>query len=144
MNEHELLKTYRQYRGMTQKEVAEKLKMTHSGYSKYERGERKIDIELWMKLMNILHIPSSAFGNSPEFIEEEYWLNFEQRFIELAEDIKSKKGKMLPSELDRAANIFKNEFENIQNEKKTLLNIIKLDHFDDLIVQLGIEFLFIK
>jgi transcriptional regulator with XRE-family HTH domain len=144
MNEAELLKTYRIYRSMTQKEVAEKLNMTHSGYSKYERGERKITLELWLELMSILNIPTSALGNDEQFIIQSYEMDFELRLYELSEDILSNKEKMSQLEKENAAKLFKTQFNQIQEEKRILLESIKFDDFDETIKWLKLEFLFKK
>jgi transcriptional regulator with XRE-family HTH domain len=142
MNEAELLKTYRVFRGMTQKEVADKLNMTHSGYSKYERGERKITIDIWVQLMTILNIPSSAIGNNEKFIVESYEMDYELRLYDLSKDILAKKGKMSQTEKESAAKLFKDQFDRIQNEKKILIDNIKFDDFDETIKWLKLEFLF--
>lgn len=144
MKEYEVLKTYRQYRGLTQKDVADSLGMTHSGYSKYERGERKITIEMWMRLMIILNIPSSALGNDESFLEQDLWISYDNRLYELAQDIIKNKSVMNDSELKNAKELFLNEFNNIQEEKKYILNHLKLDNLDEIIKMLKLEFLFKK
>lgn len=142
MNEAELLKSYRLYRGMTQKEVADKLNMTHSGYSKYERGERKITLDVWIQLMSILKIPTSAFGNDKEFIKENYDIDYQITMSELAKDILSNKDMMSKVEKEQAAKLFKDQFDKIQNEKKMILESIEFDDFNDIIKWLKLEFLY--
>lgn len=142
MKENELLKHYRQYRGLTQKDVADSLGMTHSGYSKYERGERKITVDIWMKLMMILNIPSSALGNDESYLEQDLWLTYDLRLKELAEDIIENKDNMSSDELVSAKALFLNEFNNIQSEKKYILDNLKLDDLNKTIKGLKLEFLF--
>ncbi|MBU1145656.1 MAG: helix-turn-helix domain-containing protein [Firmicutes bacterium] len=144
MKEYELLKNYRVYRGLTQKQVAESLNMTHSGYSKYERGERKITIDLWMELSKILDIPFSALGtaNNPDYLEQQYLYNYYEQYNKMAEDIISNKDKLSDSEIKSAFNIFKNTYERIETEKTKLLEIIKHDDFDELIKKLKLGDIF--
>lgn len=47
------LKDLREDRDMTQREVAEYLNVTQKAYSRYERGERNIDIETLAKLATL-------------------------------------------------------------------------------------------
>jgi transcriptional regulator with XRE-family HTH domain len=56
-----LLKQVRKEAGMTQVDVAEKLALTQSLFSKMERGELRIDIVQLRTLCQILGVPLSAF-----------------------------------------------------------------------------------
>jgi transcriptional regulator with XRE-family HTH domain len=47
----------RKLRGLKQKDVADRLKMEVSGYSKRENGQRKISISHWVELAKILNVP---------------------------------------------------------------------------------------
>jgi transcriptional regulator with XRE-family HTH domain len=57
MNNKEKLIEMRNLRGFTQKDIAEKLNMEVSGYSRRETGDTKIRINEWMKLAKILNVP---------------------------------------------------------------------------------------
>lgn len=50
------LKNLRLSNGLTQKDVAEKLKMTTSAYAKIERGERNLTINAEKKLANLFNV----------------------------------------------------------------------------------------
>lgn len=50
------LKKLRLSNGLTQKDVAEKLKMTTSAYAKIERGERNLTINAEKKLANLFNV----------------------------------------------------------------------------------------
>jgi len=47
----------REERGLTQKDMSEKLNMSVSGYCKRENGQRKISISEWGKSAKILNCP---------------------------------------------------------------------------------------
>ena len=50
------LKKLKLSNGLTQKDVAEKLKMTTSAYAKIERGERNLTINAEKKLANLFNV----------------------------------------------------------------------------------------
>lgn len=142
MKQHEILRKYRELRGFTQKNIADRLNMTHSGYSKYERGERKISIDVLFDLMSILSIPSSAFGNDDEFIENDYWITYEQQLHDLAEEYKKKKDSLDISQKLILANLFRDTFNRLESEKKKMRDLLKPRDFKDVINLLEIEDLF--
>ena len=56
---HELLKQTRLSKGLSQKEVSEKLGVAKSTYSMYESGTREPNIQTILKLAELLSIPVS-------------------------------------------------------------------------------------
>jgi transcriptional regulator with XRE-family HTH domain len=62
-----LLKEIRQKRGVTQVELAEKLGVPQSFVSKYESGERQLDI---LELRQICHLIGISFDNFVLQLEE--------------------------------------------------------------------------
>ena len=62
-----LLKETRQKRGVTQVELAEKLGVPQSFVSKYESGERQLDI---LELRQICHFIGISFDNFVHQLEE--------------------------------------------------------------------------
>ncbi len=53
---YERLKTLRNDNGLTQKDLALKLAMSQTGYSKYETGENDIPTAILIKLSNIYDV----------------------------------------------------------------------------------------
>ena len=56
MQTHEKIRSLREFKKITQEELAEKLAMSTSGYSKIERGETRLDIERLQRIANILEV----------------------------------------------------------------------------------------
>ena len=50
---YQRIRDLREDRDWTQTDVADKLNMTQTGYSKYERGERDVPTEVLIKLANL-------------------------------------------------------------------------------------------
>ncbi len=50
------LKQYRASRGLTQKQMAEKLDMTPNAYQKYELGTREPNLDTLIEIANILKL----------------------------------------------------------------------------------------
>ena len=142
MKEHEVLRKYRELREKKKKNVADLLNMTHSGYSKYERGERKISIELLFKIMKILHIPSSAFGNDDEFIINDYWITYEQQLYELSMDFKNNLNAMTVAQKKVFADLFRDTFNRIEEEKSKVMELIKPKSFEETIKYYQLEDLY--
>ena len=56
------LKQARKFKGLTQKEVAEKLKMTQQQYSRFETGKFELNYQQILKVCEILDItPNDLF-----------------------------------------------------------------------------------
>lgn len=142
MKQHEVLRKYRELRGMTQKDIAEMLNMTHSGYSKYERGERKITIEILFELIRLLKIPTSAFGNDDEFIENDYWITYEQELYEIAKDFKDNKNNYSLKQIQSTRELFTEAYKRIELEKNKLTTLLKPKKLEEVIKEFQVEELF--
>jgi transcriptional regulator with XRE-family HTH domain len=59
-----LLQAEREQRGLTQIQVAEKLKKPQSYVSKYERGERRLDLTEFVEIADIMEM------NIPTFLKQ--------------------------------------------------------------------------
>jgi len=128
MQRHELLRKYRELRGFTQKEIAEKLGMTHSGYSKYERGDRKINFEKWFEIIKILNVPyqfidAEAYFDGYEYEETEQKI-FENQ-IDYFESIDrvvkifiDKKDSMSDNEKKIAKELFEDVFYSLEKARE--------------------------
>ena len=64
------LKLYRESAKLTQKEVAAALGVSESAYRSYELGDRKIPIDLLMKLANIYRTSVDVLIGNSEPVEE--------------------------------------------------------------------------
>lgn len=63
MQLNELLRYYRQHvLRISQKEIAERLNITQSSISKYEKGEAGIDSRMLLKITNAYRIPEDEFA----------------------------------------------------------------------------------
>jgi len=58
---HEKLSVFRNFRGLTQEEMAEKLNMSLSGYAKIERGETRLQTNKLEKIVAALEIELKDF-----------------------------------------------------------------------------------
>lgn len=56
MQVHEKIRTLRELNNLTQEEIAEKLSISTSGYSKIERGETRLNIERLQQLADIFQV----------------------------------------------------------------------------------------
>lgn len=52
---------FRKMHNLTQRQIAKKLGITHSGYSKYERGQREPGLEVLVKLAELYKMPIQTF-----------------------------------------------------------------------------------
>lgn len=59
-NLHNVLKSLRKERGVTQTEVAKALKITQKTYSNYENGTRKPDIEMLLDIANYYKVSTDV------------------------------------------------------------------------------------
>jgi len=66
MNISKKLVDFRKANDLTQRQVAKKLGLTHSGYSKYERGEREPGLEVLVQLAEMYKIPIQTFFMSTD------------------------------------------------------------------------------
>jgi len=145
MEPHEILRHYRELFGLTQKEVAEKIGMTHSGYSKYERGERKISMFLWTQLMPIVHIPTSAISPRDDNFLDEVWVSdYWIEYTELSKEINSKKETMNETEREAARTLFREAYDRIEDEKRRMIAKLQPDKFEEVVKGYGLDYLFDK
>jgi len=63
------IKQLREYRGMTQAELAQDANLTSQAIGNYERGTRKIDIVTFLKIRQTLDFPINFFLDSSELQE---------------------------------------------------------------------------
>jgi len=63
---HEKLSVFRNFRGLTQEEMAEKLNMSLSGYAKIERGETRLQTNKLEKIVAVLGIELKDFVSFDE------------------------------------------------------------------------------
>ncbi|KFZ26606.1 MAG: HTH-type transcriptional regulator ImmR [Candidatus Izimaplasma bacterium HR2] len=66
MDIKERLIEFRKMYNLTQRQIAKKLGITHSGYSKYERGLREPGLEVLVKLAELYKIPIQTFFMSTD------------------------------------------------------------------------------
>lgn len=65
-----MLKLYRESAKLTQREVATSLGVSESAYRSYELGDRKIPIDLLMKLANVYRTSVDVLIGNSEPVEE--------------------------------------------------------------------------
>ena len=66
------IKIYRKMKKLTQKELAEKLDVTHSSVSSWELGKNSIDMEMLNRICKVLGVTTAeiyAENNTPEIAE---------------------------------------------------------------------------
>jgi len=71
---YKLMKQFRLKKGYTQREVAEKLCIETHTYNQYENKKRRIDVELFFKIVHILELPVMVTPDS-EADEEQHLLS---------------------------------------------------------------------
>ncbi len=121
MEHHEIIKKFRIVRGMTQKEVAEKLGMTHSGYSKYERGERKMDVLKYVEICSILKAPYDLGVMDDQLIFENYSLDFYLQLEKVVDSFHDRLKVMTIVERKVARELFETTFNNIKDLKEKII-----------------------
>jgi transcriptional regulator with XRE-family HTH domain len=143
MESFELLKKYRILRGLTQKEVGEKLGMTQSGYAKLERGENKIDIDKLVNITSVLKVPFNSFNSNEEgdFQVEQMEAFYYLRLKDIA-DIFRGNNNMSENQKDIAKEIFVKAFNSIEQEKKIIKESLTEDKLEDAIKRFELEYLF--
>lgn len=145
MESYEAIRKYRILNGLTQKDVAEKIGMTHSGYAKYERGERKITLDFLIKVLPIINMPTNAYSTS----DDDYYdmsLNYDyyERYTTLSKMIISKKDSMTKEELENAAQLFRATYYQTEDEKKKIISVLHPSDFDSIVKAYNVEFLYKK
>jgi len=142
MEMYERLRKSRELRGLTQKEVANKLGITHSGYSKYERGERKIDIDRWIELCKILNVPWNIGGYSEEDLYINFNIDFQTRLNNIVKTFIGNKDEMNEKEKQAAKDLFEGTFKEIEDEKRKIVEFIQFDNLEEMIKIFEVEFLY--
>lgn len=143
MEHHEIIKKFRILRGLTQKEVAEKLGMTHSGYSKYERGERKMDILKYAQICSILDAPRDLGEIDEEHIFLNYRLDYHMKLQEVVETFYERKDVMTSDEKKVAKEMFEKTYYNIQDAKQQIIKELKkISTIDEEIDRFDLQFLY--
>lgn len=143
MEHHEIIKKFRLLRNLTQKEVADKLEMTHSGYSKYERGERKMDITKYIQICKVLKAPYNLGGIDDDSLFENYTLDFHMKLQEVVETFYDRLDIMNKEEKNIAREMFEEAFNNIEEEKQRIIDTIQFDNIALAINRFGLEKLYI-
>ena len=121
MEHHEIIKKFRILRGMTQKEVADKLDMTHSGYSKYERGERKMDVLKYVEICSILKAPYDLGEIDDRLVFENYSLDFYLQLEKVVNTFHDRLEVMTVDEKKVAREVFETTYNNIQDAKEKII-----------------------
>lgn len=144
MEYYELLRKYRVLSNLTQREVADKLGMTHSAYSKYERGERKITIDLLKKLSSIIHLPDRDFKFDSLSFDRKDMLDFDTDYMVIAKQVQFRKNEMTEDEIENARELFVQKYNDIESRKREIMALLKPEKLEDVIQNYGISFLFIE
>lgn len=145
MKQNEVIRHYRIMRGKTQKDIANRLGITHSGYSKYERGERKISIDLWIELSMILDFPFGLLHEeSDEAAQNNSAIHFTVPLDKIAYDIKANINKMTTDEINSAKLLFKETYDRLEREKLLWIKYLQPKDFETVIKEFGIEKLYIN
>lgn len=143
MEHHEIIKKFRILRGMTQKEVAEKLDMTHSGYSKYERGERKMDVMKYVEICTILKAPYDLGEMDDRLVFENYSLDFYLQLEKVINTFHDRLDVMTSEEKKLAREMFETTYNNIQDAKVRIIKELeKISTLDIEINRYGLESLY--
>lgn len=64
------LKLYRESAKLTQKEISAMLKVSESAYRSYELGDRKVPVDLLVKLANIYNVSVDVLIGNAKQVEE--------------------------------------------------------------------------
>jgi transcriptional regulator with XRE-family HTH domain len=139
MDKAKIIKEYRELNKMTQKEVADKLNMTHSAYSKYERYERGINDEIWFKLCAILGIPRDYNKRSTEDYELIFLENYNIELKQLTQRIKKTFNYSVDKEKEKAAETFRNYISSIEQDKKNIVKVLKEKKLEKYINEYGMN-----
>jgi transcriptional regulator with XRE-family HTH domain len=142
MTRGEVLRKFRLIKGLTQKEIAEKLEMTHSAYAKYERDEVNMPIMNWVKLCDILGIPFSYGEKTDNEIEYNALISFEFELQDFVKTFIENKENMSPKQKTIARELFEEKFYSVEKDKERLKKAIKPSNKDEIISWLGLEFLY--
>lgn len=142
MTRGETLRKFRLLKGLTQKEVALELNMTHSAYAKYERDKVNIPITKWVELSKILNMPFSSGAMSNEEIEFNAVHSFDLKLKEFVKNFIERRDLMTIQEKIIAKELFENEFKTMEEDKVKMREALKPSDIDIMINWLGLEFLY--
>ncbi len=78
-----LISTIRKEKGLTQKQLAEKLDISEKTVSKWERGSGLPDVSLMLPLCKVLEIDVNELLSGERMAEKEYRINAESNLLQL-------------------------------------------------------------
>ncbi len=78
-----LISTIRKEKGLTQKQLAEKLDISEKTVSKWERGSGLPDVSLMLPLCKVLEIDVNELLSGERLAEKEYRINAENNLLQL-------------------------------------------------------------
>ena len=97
------IRTIRKIKGDSLKDLSEKIGMSESNISKYERGERTITVEILKKVADIYHISvADIFGEKGELPKE--LQEQDGKWIAFNEEMKEK--NITPEEMRAIINLY--------------------------------------
>ena len=139
MDKARIIKEYRELNNLTQKQVAEKLDITHSAYSKYERKDRGITDELWFKLCAILGIPRNFSKRTKEDYENIYLENYNLELRFLSERIKSKYKYDSIEDKSKAKQIFNDYVMRIEDDKESIIDVLQKKSIEEYVIDYNLK-----
>ncbi|WP_305153991.1 helix-turn-helix domain-containing protein [uncultured Clostridium sp.] len=116
----ENLKCIRSSLNISQKEIADYLKLNPSSYSNYENGRREPGIDILINISNFLNIEIDKLLTENLFNNEEFLKNIEIKFLNDDLDYNKKIE-------DINSNLYKNIILELEKQKKKYLSIINND-----------------
>lgn len=134
MNISKRLMEFRKLHNFTQRQIAKKLGITHSGYSKYERGEREPGLVVLVKLGELYKIPIQTF-----FMSTDKKYKYENLFMAELGTLYDRKYRELLNIQDY---LFVNKVESVPgftNNPKNIVDSIEIDRLKKAYQQLLTE-----
>lgn len=91
---YQIIKELRTRAKVTQKELAEKVGLSQQAIALIENGKRKIDIDLYLKIIDILDpkrslLPTITCDNS-DYFKDVFWENLETTYTQLSSNNKER------------------------------------------------------
>ncbi len=129
------LRKQRVLKGLTQKEVADKIGMTHSAYAKYERGERKITIEFLKKLHKNFGFTLSLYNDIVASVQANLYAEIEDFVIKIEED------EVTQLDKKEMLEVLRELYKEVEDIKHKIVELIKPISFSDLLKKYDLEYL---